>query len=103
MRRFLFKALASVLAIALLVTGSGSEARAVASVFHPELLRALDALDKGEGPEAYGTVDRIWSLWDRADAAHIEEALLGAADNKKLSVEARAYAGMLASFARARR
>jgi tetratricopeptide (TPR) repeat protein/transglutaminase-like putative cysteine protease len=103
MRRFLFTALATAIAMALFVMGSSSEARAVASVFHPELLRALESLDKGEGPEAYGSVDRIWSLWDRADAAHIEEALLGAADNKKLSVEARAYAGMLASFARARR
>jgi cellulose synthase operon protein C len=103
MRRFLISALATVLALALLVTGTGSDAHAVASVFHPELLRALDTLDHGEGPEAYGAVDRIWGLWDRADAAHIEEALLGAAQNKKLSPDARAYAGVLAAFARARR
>jgi hypothetical protein len=103
MRRFLVTALASVLALTLLVTGTGSEAGAVASVFHPELLRALETLDRGEGPEAYGAVDRIWGLWDRADAAHIEEALLGASENKKLSAEARAYAGVLAAFARARR
>jgi tetratricopeptide (TPR) repeat protein len=99
MRRFLI----SVLALTLLVTGTGSEAGATASVFHPELLRALETLDRGEGPEAYGAVDRIWGLWDRADAAHIEEALLGASQNKKLSAEARAYAGVLAAFARARR
>jgi cellulose synthase operon protein C len=99
MRRFWI----SVLALTVLVTGTSSEAGAVASVFHPELLRALDTLDRGEGPEAYGAVDRIWGLWDRADAAHIEEALLGAAGNKKLSAEARAYAGVLAAFARARR
>jgi cellulose synthase operon protein C len=103
MRRFLVTALASVLALTLVVTGTGSEAGAVASVFHPELLRALETLDRGEGPEAYGAVDRIWGLWDRADAAHIEEALLGASENKKLSAEARAYAGVLAAFARARR
>ena len=103
MRRFLVTALASVLALTLLVTGTGREARAVASVFHPELLRALEMLDHGQGPEAYGAVDRIWSLWDRADAAHVEEALLGAADNQKLSPDARAYAGVLAAFARARR
>lgn len=101
MRRFLISALASVAALVLLV--SGTDAHAVASVFHPELLRTLDKLDRGQGPEAYGAVDRIWSLWDRADAAHIEEALLGAAENKKLSAEARSYAGVLAAFARARR
>jgi cellulose synthase operon protein C len=99
MRRFFI----SVLFLTLLVTGTGSEAGATASVFHPELLRALETLDRGEGPEAYGAVDRIWGLWDRADAAHIEEALLGASENKKLSADARAYAGVLAAFARARR
>jgi hypothetical protein len=89
-----------VLVAVVLVTGSTTDARAVASVFHPELLRALEVLDHGEGPEAYGAVDRIWSLWDRADPAHIEEALLGAAASKKLSAEARVYAGVLAAFAR---
>ena len=38
MRRFLI----SVLVLSLLVTGTGSEAGATASVFHPELLRALE-------------------------------------------------------------
>jgi len=101
MRRFLTSVLASVLALGLLV--SGTNAHAVASVFHPELLSTLEKLDRGQGPEAYGAIDRIWSLWDRADAGHIEEALLGAAENKKLSADARAYAGVLAAFARARR
>jgi len=103
MRRFLISGLGAVLALALLLAGTGSEAQAVAGVFHPELLRALDTLDHAQGPETYGAVDRIWSLWDRADAAQIEEALLGAADNKKLSADARAYAAVLAAFARARR
>ncbi len=94
----------SVLAFLLLLMGAGSKAaRAVPGVFHPDLLRALDKLDHAQGPEAYGAVDRIWSLWDRAEASQIEEALLGASENAKLGPEPRAYAGVLAAFARARR
>jgi transglutaminase-like putative cysteine protease/Tfp pilus assembly protein PilF len=99
MRRFLI----SVLALCLLVTGTGQDAGAVPGVFHPDLLRALGSLDHAEGPEAYGAVDKIWSLWDRAEASQIEEALLAASENKQLSPDARAYAGVLAAFARARR
>jgi cellulose synthase operon protein C len=80
-----------------------ADASAVPSVFHPDLLRTLETLDRAEGPEAYASIDRVWSLWDRADAGHIEEALLGAASSPKLGADARAYAGVLASFARARR
>ena len=94
----------SVLAFVLLLMGAGPKvARAVPGVFHPDLLRALDSLDRAVGPEAYGAVDRIWSLWDRAEASQIEEALLGASESPKLGPEPRAYAGMLAAFARARR
>jgi tetratricopeptide (TPR) repeat protein len=99
MRRF-FILLITALVVA---TSLGRQAHAVPSVFHPELLRALDALDRAQGPEAYAAVDRIWTLWDRADAAHVEEALLSASENKQLGADARAYAGVLASFARARR
>jgi tetratricopeptide (TPR) repeat protein len=99
MRRFLI----SLLAFTLFATAAGSDAQAVPGVFHPDLMRALDALDHAQGPEAYGAVDRIWSLWDRAEAAQIEEALLGASENKKLGPDARAYAGVLSAFARARR
>src|SRR5258705_3752460 len=99
MRRFLI----SVLALALLIAGAISEAGAVPGVFHPELLRSFDKLDHAEGPEAYGALDRIWSLWDRAEAVQIEEALLGASASKKLGADTRAYAGVLAAFARARR
>jgi tetratricopeptide (TPR) repeat protein len=102
MRRFLisFSCAAALGAAALSLS---PEAGAVPSVFHPDLLRALDTLDRAQGPEAYASIDRIWSLWDRADAGHIEEALLGAASSPKLGEDTRAYAGVLASFARARR
>jgi tetratricopeptide (TPR) repeat protein/transglutaminase-like putative cysteine protease len=103
MRRF-FITLSAVVATALAVTlGVGREAQAVPSVFHPELLRALDTLDHAQGPEAYAAIDRIWTLWDRADAVHVEEALLEASRSDKLGADARAYAAVLAAFARARR
>lgn len=81
----------------------GHEAVASPSVFHPDLLRALDKLDRAEGPEAYAALDRIWGLWDRADVTHVEEALLGAAERDKLGADVKAYAGVLAAFSRARR
>src|ERR1041384_150775 len=102
MRRFFITV--CTLATALAVTiGLGRDAHAVPSVFHPELLRSLDTLDRAQGPEAYAAIDRLWTLWDRADAAHVEEALRGASQSAKLGPDARAYAGILASFARARR
>lgn len=97
-RRLLISAL-----VCVLVAGASSKARAVPSVFHPELLRALDALDRAAGPEAYAALDRIWSLWDRAEAGQIEEALRGASESKQLTADTRAYAGVLAAFARGRR
>jgi tetratricopeptide (TPR) repeat protein/transglutaminase-like putative cysteine protease len=92
----------ALLVVALFLT-SGDEAGAVPGVFHPDLLRALDTLDEAQGPEAYGALDKIWGLWDRAEGVHIEEALLGASQNKRLGADAQAYAGVLAAFARARR
>ncbi len=102
MRRFLISLFGATALVAAAI-GLPSDAGAVPSVFHPDLLRALDTLDRAEGPEAYASIDRIWGLWDRADAGHIEEALLGASTNQKLGADARTYAGVLASFARARR
>jgi cellulose synthase operon protein C len=102
MRRFLIS-LSCAAALGAAAVSLSTDAAAIPSVFHPDLLRALDTLDRAEGPEAYASIDRVWSLWDRADAGHIEEALLGAASSPKLGADARAYAGMLASFARARR
>jgi cellulose synthase operon protein C len=93
----------SLVTAAAVAAGLGSDAHAVPSVFHPELMRALDTLDHAEGPEAYAAVDRIWTLWDRAEAGHIEEALIAASESKKLTPDVRAYAGVLGAFARARR
>ncbi|RYZ07258.1 MAG: DUF3857 domain-containing protein [Myxococcales bacterium] len=102
MRRFLIS-LSRTAKLAAAAVCLSASASAVPSVFHPDLLRALDTLDRAEGPEAYASIDRVWSLWDRADAGHIEEALLGASASPKLGADARAYAGVLSSFARARR
>ena len=102
MRRFWISVCAAALSLGA-ACGNTGEAAATPGVFHPDLLRALEALDRASGPEAYAAIDRIWSLWDRAEAQHVEEALLGASDDKKLNPEARAYAGVLSAFARARR
>jgi tetratricopeptide (TPR) repeat protein len=101
MRQFWISVCAAALTLGAI--GVANDATAASGAFHPDLLRALDTLDHAEGPEAYTGIDRLWSLWDRAEAQQVEEALLGAAENKKLGADARAYAGVLSAFARARR
>jgi tetratricopeptide (TPR) repeat protein len=99
MRRFLI----SVLAAATVLTGANRQARGMPGVFHPDLVQATAKLDQARGPEAYAALDRIWGLWDRAEAEHIEETLLGAEADRRLGADTRAYAGVLSAFARARR
>ena len=71
--------------------------------FHPELQTELARLDASKGPQAYEALRAIWNTWDRADPTQVEEALLSAEQNAKLGPPVRAYAGMLAAYARIRR
>lgn len=78
-------------------------APAEAQLFHPDLGPALDRLDRARGPETYAALREIWALWDRADPLVVEETLRAAADDRRLSPSARAYAGLLSAYARMRR
>ncbi len=71
--------------------------------FHPALSEAVTDLDGAKGPAVYTALRSIWSTWDRADPTHVEEALLDAAQNRRLSAPARTYASILSAYARIRR
>ncbi len=78
-------------------------ATALEGAFHPALREALAHLDRARGPEVYTALREVWGSWDRANPMHVEEALLSAERNGKLSPPARSYAGLLSAYARTRR
>lgn len=78
-------------------------ATAEEAAVHPDLLAAVTQLREARGPSAYTALRSIWDTWDRADPAQVEEQLRSATRDQKLSPPVRAYAGMLAAYARMRR
>ena len=93
----------SVLALLAVLLCLAPHAAAQTELFHPDLVQATARLDDARGPEAYAALRRIWATWDRADPAHVEEALLAAQSSRRLAPAARAYAGLLSAYARSRR
>jgi cellulose synthase operon protein C len=77
--------------------------RAESALFHPDLGERIAELQAARGPEAYAALRRVWASWDRASPAHVEEILLAARENPRLSPALRVYAGVLAGLARVRR
>lgn len=71
--------------------------------FHPSLGEALERLDRARGPEVYAAIRGLWRTWDRADPAHVEEALQTAAEDRRLDAPARVYARLHVAYARSRR
>jgi transglutaminase-like putative cysteine protease/tetratricopeptide (TPR) repeat protein len=94
--------LRSYLAAAALVTVSLS-APAQSPSFQADLAARQSELAAARGPEAYSALRRIWSSWDRASPAQVEETLLDATHSDKLSEPTRVYAGVLVALARFRR
>jgi cellulose synthase operon protein C len=71
--------------------------------FHPDLVGALDRLDRSKGPESYAAIRGVWRTWDRADPLHVEEALRSTAGSSRLTPPLRVYAALHVAFARTRR
>ena len=74
-----------------------------AAIFQRDLADRVRELGSARGPETYAALRRIWASWDRANPTHVEETLLAARDNPRLTAPLRAYAGVLAALARVRR
>ena len=85
------------------VLAAASLARAQSPSFQADLAARQTELSAARGPEAYAALRRVWSSWDRASPAQVEEILEQAAVDGSSSPPVRAYAGALAAFARFRR
>ncbi len=92
-----------VFAVAAALVASTAPVSAEPSLFHPDLVEATTRLRTARGPEVYTALRAVWDTWDRADPATVEEALELAARDPRLDPPARAYAGLLVSYARLRR
>lgn len=68
-----------------------------------EFERAAERLKSAKYPVQIAALRRVWSQWDRVDPARIESLLEEATSGPALAPPARAYAGLLAAFARTRR
>ncbi len=85
------------------LVGQVPHAAAHDTPFHPDLTQRVSDLGRAKGPEVYAALRRIWTTWDRADPTQVEEVLNSAQKDQKLAPAARAYAGVLAAYARLRR
>jgi len=95
--------LSSLSLVAVLVLSAELPVLAQSPSFQADLAARQKELSSARGPEAYAALRRIWSSWDRASPAQVEESLLAATQTKTLSEPQRVYAGMLAALARFRR
>ncbi|UQA62309.1 DUF3857 domain-containing protein [Polyangium aurulentum] len=92
------------LATALAVTISPAQpTHAEPGAIHPEVLEASAKLRAAKGPEAYTALRELWRTWDRAEPAHVEEAIVAAAESRALPAPVRVYAELLSAYARRRR
>ena len=82
---------------------AASLAQAQSPSFQADLATRQAELGRARGPEAYAALRRVWSSWDRASPAQVEETLESAATDRRLPPAVQAYAGTLAAFARFRR
>ncbi len=80
-----------------------TKAHAGHASFHSDLARATTRIDRARGPSVYAAIRDVWRTWDRADPGHVEEALRGVATDSRLGPGPRAYAALLAAYARGRR
>ncbi len=93
----------SVLALLAVLLCLAPHAGAQVAEFDHDLNQAVTRLDAARGPEAYAALRRVWGTWNHADPAHVEEALLAASQDRRLSPPVRAYAGLLAAYGKNRR
>lgn len=94
-------AVLSIAAIATLVAPGGSSA--APSAIHPEVGKAVAAVQAARGPEVYAAMRDLWRTWDRTDPAQVEEALAAAVESKEITAPGRVYAQLLSGYARRRR
>ena len=90
----------SLAAISTLAPPSSS---AAPSAIHPDVSKAVAAIQAAKGPEVYAAMRDLWRTWDRTDPAQVEEAITSIVESKDTAAPAKVYAQLLAGYARRRR
>jgi cellulose synthase operon protein C len=73
------------------------------SPLDPKILEAAARAREVKGVGGYAALRELWRRWDQGDPAQIEEAIASVARDASVAPPVRAYAGMLAAYARRRR
>jgi len=104
-RRCLGALVAALQLCALLLGRVPTAAAAPSAARTPEerLVQAQLEFERAQGLAAYVALLRIWQAWEDADPRKVEEALLVAAEGTQRPEALRAYARVLAAYARVRR
>jgi cellulose synthase operon protein C len=95
---------ALILVLAVFIAGAvPSQASAEVSTRLGKLAELRDDVVRAQGPLAYTALRRAWREWDQGDPTEVEEILVEVASDGSVSPPTRAYAGLLAAYARRRR
>jgi len=65
--------------------------------------KAIAELRQAQGIEKYGALRAVWRQWDRTDPSTVEEAIAEVERDKTVAAPVRAYASIIAAYARRRR
>ncbi len=78
-------------------------AQSSVDVVHAEVTGWVDAIHRAKGPARYAALRGLWRSWEHADPTQVEEALASLGQDGALEPAVRAYAQLLAAYARRRR
>ncbi len=86
-----------------LVSLTGSSALAASGAIDQGVARHAEVASSARGIRAFSALREIWRRWDQIDPEQVEQAFVGVSADGRAAPEVRAYAGMLAAYARRRR
>src|SRR5262245_25766548 len=72
---------------------------AVSGPIHRELLKTSEGVANAKGPEVYAALRDLWRTWDRADPAHVEEAIASVASSGGVAAPVKVYSELLLAYA----
>jgi len=98
-----FRAPIALGALLLGILSGRAEAAAPAPGPEATLRRTVDELHRASGAEKYAALRAVWRLWDQVDPALVEESIGEVERDKAESAPIRAYASIIAAYARRRR
>jgi cellulose synthase operon protein C len=98
-----FRVSLAVGALLLGLLGSRPAAAAPASGVEGALRHTVEEVRRAAGVEKYAALRSLWKLWDQVDPALVEESIGEVERDKTVAAPIRAYASIIAAYARRRR